>query len=156
VLTGSVLSSRVVTLDTAAWPSVSVVADDVLQGATAAFDAADVAFARGGTQVAYAPGNGDRYLWVAPVEHDPTTGAVTVRDDLRWIVADNRGSARLAASNPSFSPDGARLAYWSPVTGKGGRAGYDSVFTTSATQASTSTEIDGLSQSHARSPIWGP
>lgn len=156
VLTGSVLSSRVLAIDTAAWPLVSVLADDLMQGATVAFDASDVTFSRSGTRVAYAPGNGDRYLWVAPVEHDPTTGAVTVRDDLRWIVADNRGSGRLAASNPSFSPDGARLAYWSPVTGKGGRAGYDSVFTTSATQAATSTEVDGLSQSHARSPIWGP
>jgi hypothetical protein len=106
---------RVLTLDAAAWPAVTVVGDEVLAGPTAA-DGVDVPGAtatlvwdRQGNQVAFRRSTADRVyggFWVAPVVYD-TAGHPFVMWAAATVVADTGKFP----NSPSFSPDGRAIAF---------------------------------------------
>jgi hypothetical protein len=103
---------RVLTLDTAAWPAVTVVGDDLLAGPTEADGVGDpswLVWDRQGNQVAFHRSTADRYyggFWVAPVVYD-TAGHPFVMWAAATVVADTGKVPR----GPSFSPDGRAIAF---------------------------------------------
>lgn len=140
---------RVLTLDTSAWPLVSVLSNDVIPGAPLSLGTTVdplVVWDRGATRVAWRKGMSGFY--VADVTE--SAGAFSIAWAGATVVADTGKWTRA----PSFSPDGMKIAFFDIDT----PTNYTTYTWVATIDGTSVTKISGSLESNnlVGGPDWGP